>query len=157
MSERTEAGRRAGPPPVSRDLRGLLSPSPEAEPFDSAELSTFFFTCLVMTVYVVEHIAERLSTKLVTHENVKASTRTRCPMAGIGIALISAHTIAAEAADGRLVCLDVDGLPVIRRWYVVNRSDRALSAAARAFRDFAVSQGSTFLPSAVGPRPELWE
>ena len=53
-------------------------------------------------------------------------------MAGIGIALISAHTIAAEAADGRLVCLDVDGLPVIRRWYVVNRSDRALSAAARA-------------------------
>jgi LysR family transcriptional regulator, low CO2-responsive transcriptional regulator len=72
-------------------------------------------------------------------------------MAGIGIALISAHTIAAEAADGRLVCLDVDGLPIIRRWYVVNRNDRALSAAARAFRDFAVSQGSTFLPPAVGP------
>jgi hypothetical protein len=80
MSERTEAGRRAGPPPGSRDLRGLLSPSPEAEPFDSAEFSTFFFTSLVMTVYVVEHIAERLSIKLVTYQLVKASTRTRCPM-----------------------------------------------------------------------------
>ena len=90
--------------------------------------------------------------ELGSNESIKQAV-----MAGIGIALISAHTIAAEAADGRLVCLDVDGLPIIRRWYVVNRSDRALSAAARAFRDFAVSQGSTFLPSAVGPRPELWE
>jgi LysR family transcriptional regulator, low CO2-responsive transcriptional regulator len=71
-------------------------------------------------------------------------------MAGIGIALISAHTIAAEVADGRLVCLDVEGLPILRRWYVVNRTDRALSPAAYAFRDFAVRQGSTFLPSAAG-------
>jgi DNA-binding transcriptional LysR family regulator len=69
-------------------------------------------------------------------------------MAGFGIALISAHTIAAEIASGRLVCLDVEALPMVRHWYVVNRSDRALSPAARAFRDFAVAQGSKFLPSA---------
>jgi DNA-binding transcriptional LysR family regulator len=70
-------------------------------------------------------------------------------MAGIGIALISAHTIAAEVAEGRLVCLDIEGLPILRRWYVVNRTDRALSPAARAFRDFAVREGATFLPSAA--------
>ena len=71
-------------------------------------------------------------------------------MAGLGIALISAHTIAAEVASGRLVCLDVEELPLLRRWYVVNRTDRALPPAARAFRDFAVSRGSSFLPSAPG-------
>jgi len=68
-------------------------------------------------------------------------------MAGLGIALISAHTVAAEVADGRLVCLEVEGLPIVRQWYVVNRSDRALSPAARAFREFATERGSTFLPS----------
>ncbi len=67
-------------------------------------------------------------------------------MAGLGIALISAHTIAAEVAGGRLVCLDVEGLPIVRRWFVVNRTDRALSPAASAFREFATERGSTFLP-----------
>jgi LysR family transcriptional regulator, low CO2-responsive transcriptional regulator len=67
-------------------------------------------------------------------------------MAGLGIALISAHTIAAEVVDGRLVCLDVEGHPIVRRWFAINRTDRALSPTARAFRDFAVSEGAKFLP-----------
>jgi DNA-binding transcriptional LysR family regulator len=67
-------------------------------------------------------------------------------MAGLGIALISAHTIAAEVADGRLVCLNVEGLPIVRRWFAINRTDRALSPIARAFRDFAVAEGARFLP-----------
>jgi DNA-binding transcriptional LysR family regulator len=67
-------------------------------------------------------------------------------MAGLGIALLSGHTVAAEVESGRLVCLDVEDLPIVRRWYVLNRTDRALSPAARAFRDFAVGHGSKFLP-----------
>jgi DNA-binding transcriptional LysR family regulator len=67
-------------------------------------------------------------------------------MAGLGIALISAHTIAAEIADGRLVRLDVEGLPIVRQWFVLNRTDRALSPAAREFRDFAQRHGNEFLP-----------
>ena len=87
--------------------------------------------------------------ELGSNESIKQAV-----MAGIGIALISAHTIAAEVADGRLVCLDVKDLPILRRWYVVNRTDRALSPAASAFRDFAVSQGSRFLPL-IGQSPKL--
>jgi LysR family transcriptional regulator, low CO2-responsive transcriptional regulator len=69
-------------------------------------------------------------------------------MAGLGIALISAHTIAAEIADGRLVALDVEGLPIVRQWYVLHRTDRPLSPPGRAFRDFAQSHGGQFLPAA---------
>ena len=72
-------------------------------------------------------------------------------MAGLGIALISAHTIAAEVETGRLVCLDVEDLPILRRWFVTNRADRALSPAARAFRDFAVERGAGFLPALRRP------
>jgi DNA-binding transcriptional LysR family regulator len=69
-------------------------------------------------------------------------------MAGLGVALISAHTIAAELADGRLVTLDIEGLPIVRQWFVLHRADRPLSPAARAFHDFARRRGAEFLPKA---------
>jgi DNA-binding transcriptional LysR family regulator len=67
-------------------------------------------------------------------------------MAGLGVALISAHTIAAEIADGRLVTLDIEGLPIVRQWFVLHRADRPLSPAARAFQEFAKRRGAEFLP-----------
>ena len=90
-----------------------------------------------MTIRTV-HIGMELG----SNETIKQAV-----MAGLGIALISAHTIAAEVAGGRLVCLDIEDLPIVRQWFVVNRTDRALSPAARAFRDFATEQGSAFLPA----------
>jgi LysR family transcriptional regulator, low CO2-responsive transcriptional regulator len=73
-------------------------------------------------------------------------------MAGLGIALISAHTIAAEVSDRRLVCLDIQGLPIIRHWYVIHRTDRELSPVARAFHDFVAERGVHFLPRLVTGR-----
>jgi DNA-binding transcriptional LysR family regulator len=73
-------------------------------------------------------------------------------MAGLGLAFISGHTIAAELADGRLVVLDVSGLPLERTWYVVRLAARRLMPAARALRDFLVADGGTFLPKMPAPR-----
>ena len=77
-------------------------------------------------------------------------------MAGLGIAFISAHTIAAEVESGRLATLDVEGLPVWRQWFVVRRLDKALMPAVQAFSEFLVKEGSTYLPphsSAAGESP----
>lgn len=76
-------------------------------------------------------------------------------MAGLGIALISAHTIAAEVADGRLATLDIAGLPIVRQWFVVHRTDRVASPAAQALRGFLNAEGERFLPrlAEVRPRP----
>ena len=87
----------------------------------------------------------QLGMELGSNETIKQAV-----MAGLGIALISAHTIAAELADGRLACLDVEGLPIVRQWFVVHRTDRPLSPAASAFRDFAEAHGAEFLPQGVG-------
>ena len=83
----------------------------------------------------------QLGMELGSNETIKQAV-----MAGLGIALISAHTIAAEIADGRLVILDVEGLPILRHWFVLHRTDRPLSPAARVFRDFARDRGAEFLP-----------
>ena len=67
-------------------------------------------------------------------------------MAGMGVALLSAHTIASEVASGRLVVLDVMGLPVVRQWFVVRRAERRLLPAARALWGYLVGEGAGFLP-----------
>ncbi len=67
-------------------------------------------------------------------------------MAGMGIALLSAHTIEAEVADGRLVVLDVQGLPIVRTWYLVRRRDRRILPAAQALWDHLLREGRRFLP-----------
>lgn len=69
-------------------------------------------------------------------------------MAGMGIALVSAHIVAAEVADGRLAILDVEGLPVIRQWFAVRRSERRLLPAGDALWAFLCRSGHQFLPLA---------
>ncbi|MDI4666082.1 LysR family transcriptional regulator [Xanthobacter autotrophicus] len=67
-------------------------------------------------------------------------------MAGLGLSFISAHTVAAEVADGRLKVLDVQGLPVVRQWLVVRARDKRLLPAGRALLDFLAREGGSFLP-----------
>lgn len=53
---------------------------------------------------------------------------------GLGLAVLSAHTVTAELALGELVQLDVKGFPLIRQWHVVVPRGKRLSAAAQAFK-----------------------
>lgn len=72
-------------------------------------------------------------------------------MAGLGVALISGHTVASELADGRLVLLDVEGLPIRRDWFAVRRADKVLSPAGTAFWDFLLGEGAAWLPAVPAP------
>jgi len=71
-------------------------------------------------------------------------------IAGLGIAFISAHTVATELDERRLVTLDVDGLPVIRQWFVLCRKDKVLLPPAQAMLDFLSARGAQFLPRTHG-------
>jgi DNA-binding transcriptional LysR family regulator len=55
---------------------------------------------------------------------------------GLGLAVLSSHTLVSELALGELVQLDVQSFPLIRCWYVVYPRGKRLSAAARAFKDW---------------------
>ncbi len=83
----------------------------------------------------------RIGMELSSNESIKQAV-----IAGLGIAFISAHTVATELDDGRLVSLDVAGLPVIRQWLVVRRTDKLLLPPAQAMLDFLRRDGATFLP-----------
>ena len=67
-------------------------------------------------------------------------------IAGLGIALISQHTVVEELHSGRLVTLDIPGLPIERAWYLLHRSDTDLSAAAQKIRGHISGLQGSFLP-----------
>ena len=50
----------------------------------------------------------------------------------------------------RLVTLDVEGLPVIRQWFVLSRKDKVLLPPAQAMLDFLSVKGAQFLPRTTG-------
>ncbi|MGD0633515.1 MAG: LysR family transcriptional regulator [Beijerinckiaceae bacterium] len=74
-------------------------------------------------------------------------------IAGLGLSLISAHTIEAEVATKKLAILDVKGLPIFRQWFLVRRANWSPTPLGTAFWDFATKNAAAFMPATV-PLPE---
>ena len=66
-------------------------------------------------------------------------------MAGMGVALLSLHTVGLELDHHLIAAPETEGLPVMRRWHVVNTLAKTLSPAAEAFRYFVLESGEAFL------------
>lgn len=59
--------------------------------------------------------------------------------AGLGIALLSKQSIGVELANGSLLMLDVEGLPIQRDWHIVHLRGRRLPRAADAFMEMLLA------------------
>lgn len=75
------------------------------------------------------------SMQMTRNEAIKQAVR-----AGLGVSIVSLHTIELELETGRLVVLDVESFPIERKWFLVYRQDKRLSPAARAFRSFVLEE-----------------
>ncbi|MEL6977899.1 MAG: LysR family transcriptional regulator [Pseudomonadota bacterium] len=73
-------------------------------------------------------------------------TIKQAAMAGLGIAMLSAHTCVAELKEGRLAPIRAQGLPLVRQWRLLHRQDRELDGAARALRRFIIDNAAALLP-----------
>ncbi len=66
-------------------------------------------------------------------------------MVGLGIAIVSLHSVQLELKVNKLTVLDVEGLPLKRRWYAVHLKGRKLSLVARTFLDFILKESHHIL------------
>jgi len=90
----------------------------------------------------------RIGMEIDSNETIKQAV-----MAGLGVAFISAHSVASEVQQGRLVVLDLVGLPAIRQWFVVRRLEKRLLPPAQALLDFLSREAARFLPTAPASAP----
>jgi LysR family transcriptional regulator for metE and metH len=89
------------------------------------------------------NLEPQIGMEMSSNETIKQAV-----IAGLGIAFISAHTVAVELKEGRMITLDITGLPIIRQWFVVRRKDKVLLPPAQEMLDFLVENGKQFLPQA---------
>lgn len=59
-------------------------------------------------------------------------------ISGLGVGLVSVHTIQSELEYNKLTILDVEGAPIKRSWYLVQHKDKRLSLIAETFQKFIV-------------------
>lgn len=86
-------------------------------------------------------IRPEVGMEIASNETIKQAV-----IADLGVAVISAHTVAAEIADRRLITLDVDGFPVVRQWYAVRRAGTRPLPAAAAMWSFLAHRTRDLLP-----------
>lgn len=83
-----------------------------------------------------------------TNETIKQAV-----MAGLGIAVISGHTVVPELEAGRLVTLNLEGMPIRRTWYLIRLAESEMSPVAAAFRRFLLELDGDYLPRLPEPAP----
>jgi len=73
-------------------------------------------------------------------------------MAGMGISLLSLHTLPLELKTGEITILDVIGTPIERNWYVVHMNGKRLLPAGQRFRSFLLDEAAAALLQEFGGR-----
>jgi LysR family transcriptional regulator, low CO2-responsive transcriptional regulator len=100
---------------------------------------------LMENLFETAGVRPKIGMSMSSNETIKQAV-----IAGLGIAFISAHTVATELDERRLVTLDVAGLPVVRQWFALSRKDKVLMPPARAMLEFLGAEGAQFLPRTHG-------
>jgi DNA-binding transcriptional LysR family regulator len=59
---------------------------------------------------------------------------------GLGLAIVSMHTLELELKAKTLVVVNVEGFPIYRHWYVVQRDGKRLSPIATVFKDYIMQE-----------------
>ncbi len=104
-------------------------------------------TRLVMEAVFKQHLftPQRIMT-LGSNESVKQTV-----MAGMGMSLLSLHTLELELRTKEIGLLDIIGTPVMRSWHLVNMNAKKLSPAAAAFRKFLFEHTNAYLEKTFAP------
>lgn len=88
-------------------------------------------------IFAQHHIQPRISMEMETNEAIKQAVQ-----AGMGLGILSQHSIELELETKRLVMLNVEHFPLLRHWFVVHRSNKRLTSAALAFKAFLLGHAT---------------
>ncbi len=61
-------------------------------------------------------------------------------LGGLGLSVLSYHTLTSLGETPQLTVLDVEGFPIHRQWHLVHPQGKQLSVVAKTFRDYLLSQ-----------------
>jgi len=92
----------------------------------------------VERLFAEHDLAIKVRMELGSNEAIKQAI-----VGGLGLSVLSRHTLALDAPMGQLAILDVEGFPIERHWYAVYPNGKQPSVVARTFLDY-LRQAPTF-------------
>jgi DNA-binding transcriptional LysR family regulator len=125
-------------------LRSQMAPEDlESEPFIVREPGSG--TRIAMDRYFADFgVSVQAIMETDSNETIKQAV-----MAGIGVGMLSLHTVRLELAAGRLVTLRVAGLPLRRQWFVVHSRQRRLTPAAGEFHQYLLREADDLMRAGI--------
>ena len=98
------------------------------------------------TRLVFDRLLEKNGLKIEPYMELGSSEALKqAVMAGLGLAILSLHSLRLEQAAKKLVVLDVEGFPLKRRWFAVHLNGKKLSLVAQTFHDFILAESNNIL------------
>lgn len=91
---------------------------------------------ITMRMFREHGLSPKVRMELGSNEAIKHAV-----VGGLGISMLSLHTLTLEGATGPVDILDVGGFPMRRQWHLVYSKERDLSMIAQSFLDFIKGKG----------------
>lgn len=95
----------------------------------------------VESLFEKENVSVRVRLELGSNEAIKQAIA-----GGLGLSVLSQHTLATEGANSNLAVLDVQGFPIPRRWYIVHLAGKQLSVVAATFLQYLQEEAEQLTP-----------
>lgn len=93
---------------------------------------------IILRLFARHGLAPRIRMELTSDEAIREAI-----LAGLGVSILPRYTVGLDPVLTNLVCLDVEGFPLESHWHFVYPVGKRLSAAARAFMDFARAEAKS--------------
>jgi LysR family transcriptional regulator, low CO2-responsive transcriptional regulator len=105
-------------------------------------------TRIVLERFFQKHnITPRIRMELGNNEAIKWAVS-----GGLGVAVLSEHSLVHEPMTGKLARLNVEGFPLQGNWYIVYPEGKQLSIVARTFFDYLVEEAEIIRDELTLPR-----
>ena len=92
----------------------------------------------VQTLFDTHNVGVKVRLELGSNEAIKQAIA-----GGLGISVLSVHTIISEGTSGEFAILDVENFPIERHWYVAHLAGKQLSVVAETFLQYLLEESHT--------------
>ncbi|MGF1492776.1 MAG: LysR substrate-binding domain-containing protein [Microcoleaceae cyanobacterium] len=96
----------------------------------------------VQKLFDKHEISARVRLELGSNEAIKQAI-----VGGLGISVLSRHTLAPAAENSELTTLNVQCFPIQQRWYAAHLTGKQLSVVAQTFYEYLLEESKAICPS----------
>ncbi len=89
----------------------------------------------VQKLFDEQGISVKVRLELGSNEAIKQAI-----IGGLGISVLSLHTLGLEGTSDKLAILDVEGFPIRRQWYAIYPAGKQLSVVAQTFFEYLLEE-----------------